>query len=271
MGAVVGSGSDKKREYEGKKYDFVFDVDIQEGAPPLKLPYNASENPFEAARKFLEKNELPMSYLDTVGNFIVQNSKGASLGAQEETGYMPWGSESRYKPGDELSSKKPKLIPQRGYLSITSTSLAAPEKRIKEVNQDLITQGDKEKSLNPDELASLSKLCRYLEAAATSSRSSSTPSPIELEGLDLAMKLVTVWPMALRIPGLDLLRTLAATSTVVATCPGLIEILQSSGSFDKAHPNHVMLITRGFVNLFLTEPGRKFVATNFETVSTIFL
>jgi phospholipase A-2-activating protein len=28
--------------FEGREYDFVFDVDIQEGAPPLKLPYNAN-------------------------------------------------------------------------------------------------------------------------------------------------------------------------------------------------------------------------------------
>ena len=37
---AVGSG--RKQLYEGKEYDYVFDVDVQEGAPPLKLPYNAS-------------------------------------------------------------------------------------------------------------------------------------------------------------------------------------------------------------------------------------
>lgn len=35
---AVGSG--RKQLYEGKEYDYVFDVDIQEGVPPLKLPYN---------------------------------------------------------------------------------------------------------------------------------------------------------------------------------------------------------------------------------------
>ncbi len=43
IGTVVDAvGSGRKQLYEGKEYDYVFDVDIQDGAPPLKLPYNAS-------------------------------------------------------------------------------------------------------------------------------------------------------------------------------------------------------------------------------------
>lgn len=43
MGEVVDAvGSSRKQLYEGKEYDYVFDVDIQDGVPPLKLPYNAS-------------------------------------------------------------------------------------------------------------------------------------------------------------------------------------------------------------------------------------
>ena len=43
IGTVVDAvGSGRKQLYEGKEYDYVFDVDIQDGAPALKLPYNAS-------------------------------------------------------------------------------------------------------------------------------------------------------------------------------------------------------------------------------------
>lgn len=35
---AVGSG--RKQVYEGVEYDHVFDVDIAENMPPLKLPYN---------------------------------------------------------------------------------------------------------------------------------------------------------------------------------------------------------------------------------------
>ena len=43
IGDVVDAvGSGRKQLYQGKEYDYVFDVDVEEGAPPLKLPYNAS-------------------------------------------------------------------------------------------------------------------------------------------------------------------------------------------------------------------------------------
>ncbi len=45
IGEVVDAvGSGRKQLYEGKEYDHVFDVDIQDGVPPLKLPYNANGN-----------------------------------------------------------------------------------------------------------------------------------------------------------------------------------------------------------------------------------
>lgn len=41
IGQVVDAvGSGRKQLYEGKEYDHVFDVNVSEGMPPLKLPYN---------------------------------------------------------------------------------------------------------------------------------------------------------------------------------------------------------------------------------------
>ena len=53
----------------------MFDVDIEEGSPPLKLPYNADEDPWFAAQKFIHDNNLSQLYLDQVANFIMNNSK----------------------------------------------------------------------------------------------------------------------------------------------------------------------------------------------------
>lgn len=39
---VDAIGSGRKQLYEGKEYDYVFDVDVSEGMPPLKLPFNIS-------------------------------------------------------------------------------------------------------------------------------------------------------------------------------------------------------------------------------------
>lgn len=114
---AVGS-TGKKVEYQGKSYDYVFDVDIEDGKPPLKLPYNLSENPYERATKFLNDNELPLTYLDSVANFITENTKGATLGEQEQGGPDPLGTESRYRPGD--ADRAPALLPQKEYLSISA-------------------------------------------------------------------------------------------------------------------------------------------------------
>lgn len=58
-----------------QEYDFVFTVDIDDGKPPLKLPYNKSEDPWFVAQAFIHKHDLPQSYLEEVANFIIKNSK----------------------------------------------------------------------------------------------------------------------------------------------------------------------------------------------------
>ena len=57
----------------------MFSVDIEEGKPPLKLPYNLSEDPWFAAQNFLGKNDISQLFLDQVANFIIDNTKGATL------------------------------------------------------------------------------------------------------------------------------------------------------------------------------------------------
>ena len=79
LGEVTGVGGDTteagggRKTLDGVAYDYVFDVDIQEGAPTLKLPFNAGDNPYDAAERFLESNGLDPGYREQVVNFIVQN------------------------------------------------------------------------------------------------------------------------------------------------------------------------------------------------------
>ena len=57
-----------------QEYDFVFTIDVQEGAPPLKLPFNTNQDPYHVAQEFLQKHELTPQYLDQVADFIIKNS-----------------------------------------------------------------------------------------------------------------------------------------------------------------------------------------------------
>ncbi len=109
IGDVVDAvGSGRKQLYEGREYDYVFDVDIQDGVPPLKLPYNASgeqiittstlrastysvtENPYNAAQRFLQNNDLPLSYLDQVVQFIEKNSASVNIGGDNNQFVDPY-------------------------------------------------------------------------------------------------------------------------------------------------------------------------------------
>lgn len=68
VGEVLGAVNKtiKDQEFEGKTYDYVFSVDVEDGKPPLKLPFNRNDDPYTAAHTFLTKNNLPSSYLDQV-------------------------------------------------------------------------------------------------------------------------------------------------------------------------------------------------------------
>jgi len=190
VGTVVdGQGSSgKKREYIGKEFDYVFDVDIKDGAPALKLPFNLSQNPYEVAQKWIADNELPISYIDQVANFIITNTQGATLGQEASqpggvAGSDPWGQESRYRPGDsgtvpEAPATRPKVLPQKEYLTIATANFSIISKKITELNQQLITDGRKDISFSPGDLQIFPQLISQLESLLSStSSSSSKPSP----------------------------------------------------------------------------------------------
>ena len=111
LGEVTGvqnDASDTKKHVNGVAYDFVFDVDIAEGAPTLKLPFNVGENPYDAAERFLETNGLDPGYREQVVNFITQNvgedafkNAGSDVSADPFTGagaYVP-SAPGAYVPG----------------------------------------------------------------------------------------------------------------------------------------------------------------------------
>ncbi|XP_030555223.1 phospholipase A-2-activating protein [Drosophila novamexicana] len=106
-GATGGTQANSgKKLHEGKEYDYVFNVDISDTEPPIKLPYNRGEDPWQAAQQFIHRNNLPQAYLDQVANFIVKNSENApAVVTQTTTGYQdPFTGGSRYVPGSSNSS-----------------------------------------------------------------------------------------------------------------------------------------------------------------------
>ncbi|KAH7311816.1 WD40-repeat-containing domain protein [Rhexocercosporidium sp. MPI-PUGE-AT-0058] len=273
---AVGS-SNKKTEYKGKEYDFVFDVDMEDGKPPLKLPYNVSQNPYDAATKFIQDNEAPITYLEQVANFIIQNTQGATIGqSQAQTGGSdPWGSENRYRP-DQPSAPTvpvvpPKSLPQKEYLSILVARVPLIQKKIGELSQALVASGQKDLGLTSAEVSILNTLSKHLDTSGATAKSQSVEG-----GLELIIKMVTTWPYKDRMPGLDLLRLLiVAPDTAKFDHPGgnIVDLLLVGAvETDAPAENHVMMAIRAFANLFSSAEGRALAIKEFEkiqdTVST---
>ncbi|XP_038048576.1 phospholipase A-2-activating protein-like [Patiria miniata] len=117
IGDVVGTEGDdtqpssSKVMYEGTEYDYVFNVDLEEGKPALKLPYNISEDPWLTAQRFIHSNDLSQQFLEEIANFIIKNTKGVTLGgAAPPSGGDPFTGGSRYIPGSE----PPPGVPRAG-------------------------------------------------------------------------------------------------------------------------------------------------------------
>ncbi|KAI0599595.1 ubiquitin homeostasis protein lub1 [Biscogniauxia sp. FL1348] len=267
---AVGS-SGRKVEYNGQSYDYVFDVAIEEGQPSLKLPYNLSENPYTRAQKFIDDNELSGNFLDQVAQFIISNTQGATIGQSsgEAGGPDPYGTESRYRPGEEANSSRTRALPQQEYLDITAAKYEPIFKKILSVNSALVASGRKDYSLNPTAQDAIGMLRQTLEAK----------KPVTDETvLSLVVMMCTQWDYADRLAPLDLLRCMAPSPASAkfhsSDFGSLVQIVISAaldGVPEGSQPNEncVMMAFRSLANLFQSAEGRKLVAQPSEAVRVV--
>ncbi|KAI8968864.1 phospholipase A-2-activating protein [Mycotypha africana] len=241
IGEVVGSSKSSKQTYEGQEYDYVFDIDV--GAGPngnLKLPYNVTQNPYDAAQKFLLKHDLPPSYVDQVTDFIIKNTEGVKLGS----GYAdPFTGANRYTPqaASPASSAGSYMDPFTGAGSYrpntTTTSASAsysdpftgagsyrpagngtpstpptqpkllPIKTylaLKQANPDAVL--NKIRSVNTEIENSLSDDELTALTSIVSHLKTSSSQVKDVAGLQVIVKMVSQWPVLQRFPALDLVR-----------------------------------------------------------------
>lgn len=108
----------------------------------------------------------------------------------------------------------------------------------------LIENGKKDISLNPEELSTLADVRKQFETK------SKTPVP---GGLQLAVKLATVWPYKDRMAGLDLLRLLVDSKTAATYSDprggNVVDLLIQGATEAEPHgENHLAMAVRGFVS-----------------------
>lgn len=187
-GIVTDSASSSQKTlFEGKAYDYVFDVDIADGVPPLKLPYNVTDNAYVAASRFLERNHLPASFLDQVVRFLEKNTGAVDVSTTESVD--PYTGNSRYVPAQPASLA---TLPQTKYLSFTNIQLASAHAKMLELSRDVPGA-----TLSDNDRAAVEALVAALEQGTG------------VMPMDVLGKLLRTWPVAARFPLLDLLRAAA--------------------------------------------------------------
>ncbi|XP_062021798.1 uncharacterized protein LOC133738300 [Rosa rugosa] len=208
IGEVVDGPDDgmKRPVLDGSEYDYVFDVDIGDGEPIRKLPYNRSDNPYDTADKWLLKENLPLSYREQVVAFILQNT-GQKDFTLDPTFRDPYTGASAYVPGQSSSksgSAKPtfKHIPKKGMLVFDVAQFDGILKKITEFNSNLLSDQEKSNlSLNEVEVSRLGAIVKVLKDTSHYHSSKFAEGDIAL-----LMRLLKSWPVAMLFPVIDTLR-----------------------------------------------------------------
>ncbi|KAI9007771.1 WD40-repeat-containing domain protein [Hyaloraphidium curvatum] len=295
VGEVVDAiGQDRKQIYEGREYDYVFDVQLSETGPPLKLPFNVSENPWAAAQDFIWRHELPQSFLDQIANFISSNVEGVQMTANAPPRGDPFTGGGRYVPGSTsapAAARAPAatshpflspnaystsaaaasgaatpaaaataLIPMRDYTFFKTANTQAVLTKILQLNADLEKDMDTASdSLSAAESHEIDSVATKLKGVATAKP---FPSAFTDNEVAATLKVALQWPDSARFPGLDLLRLMVLmTPRLREQTP--LDVLQSvlpkGDSLTKDQETNLMLALRFFCNLFASSEGQNAV------------
>ncbi|KAF0360437.1 phospholipase A-2-activating protein [Gigaspora margarita] len=238
IGEVVDAVDQKRKQlYKGREYDYVFDVDIGEGTPALKLPYNTNDDPYRAAREFISANGLPEVYMEQIVDFILKNAPDANLSSGSSQFADPFTGASRYTPGgvsnssqtpsvssntfaagldpwtrpgpspitepSSVASGLAKIIPQKTYLKFHQANIQAILKKINQINVDLQQiESTNNTVLTSQEITTLENLAKFLQNPQANSGSNNDRQ----QEFIVIRKIITQWPFENRFPGIDLLR-----------------------------------------------------------------
>ncbi|GAB2250396.1 hypothetical protein Droror1_Dr00016646 [Drosera rotundifolia] len=259
IGEVVDGPNDglKHPMLDGVEYDYVFDVDIGDGEPIRKLPYNRSDNPYSAADKWLLDQNLPLSYRQQIVDFILENT-GQKRFNFDSSFRDPFTGASAYVPGEtsnrnDMPSKPAfKHIPKRGMLVFDVAQFDGILKKISEFNNALHSDPEqKQLSLSDLEVARLSAVVKILKD--TSHYHSSSFADVDV---DLLLKLVNVWSLSMIFPVIDMLRMMVlhpdGADKLVKHVDGngTLVVMIKKVTASPAIPANILTSLRLLVNLF---------------------
>lgn len=195
VGEVMAQGDTQKSHYHGDaffpkgEYDYVFDVDVGEGAPKAKLPYNEGDNHLVVAEKFLTREGLNIGFKEQITEFIRKNTKGSN---------KPAGGTS----AQTQQTKTKSCFPMRQSVFFQDMNMDGLWKKIEEfqtkIQADPATQSV---ALNETEFKYLQTIINKLKDPALFAYIK------EFTGFEIeSSKKATKWPAEYSVPIMDLWR-----------------------------------------------------------------
>eukprot|EP01060_Flectonema_neradi_P026470 TRINITY_DN3544_c0_g1_i1.p1 TRINITY_DN3544_c0_g1~~TRINITY_DN3544_c0_g1_i1.p1 ORF type:complete len:813 (+),score=149.72 TRINITY_DN3544_c0_g1_i1:46-2484(+) len=153
IGDVVdGEGSpadlgSAKQIYKGKEWDYLFDVDLNDGKGAFKLPYNKGENPYAAAQRFIYDNMeagITQDHLNQIADFITTNTGGAPM--DDGAAFSDYAKEAAAQGGAGMSNREAlkKLEEDNASVAFSEYAKEAAEqgKKTMSVDEAMKNMGD---------------------------------------------------------------------------------------------------------------------------------
>ena len=171
VGDVVSGNSskdkNKKIEFEGKLYDFVFDVALEDNAPSLKLPFNVNENVYNAAEKFILRNNLNLDHREQIAKFILDNTAGHKLATE-----APVNNNSDTGASNSFTTSAATILPiNNSYLNFTQFKkdalikglLKFNEQEASSLDENIVAQFDNALSSPSSNVSFLYTVCEFIK------------------------------------------------------------------------------------------------------------
>lgn len=228
-----------KQTYNGKRYDYVFSVDIEDGKEPLKLPFNRNQDPKAVAQKFIIEHSLNPDFLEKIVSFLLENAGLAS---------------SRNKPSTSSSSKSDEVIyesrnfyPPDNYVFFEQHDLKLIFKKLEEYMLEMGRQ--------PEEIIKVQEALKSLVEGKLDSVAN---------GLLILFEAVETWPEGYVFPVLDIARIICRKKVIhevlfdEENAPKFLAALDRFFS-PKALANNKMFLFRILSNMFTGSQGEKLI------------
>lgn len=266
--AAIGAAPAGKQRIGNKEYDYVFDVQLNEGAAPLKLGYNAGDNPYMAAQEFIHQNELQQDFLDEIAKFIISNTSKVELGAPRGPEIDPF-SEDRYRPQGSVVPTKPiqhsAYFPQKYPLFLDQGNFAPIIAKVLQINQALAES-------NPSVAVSGADR-QSLEQAMSTLKDTSRYHSSSFGENEIAVfkRIIASWSPENRFPVLDLLRLgVIHPEFGPRFSDSVLSIASSNLTTGIPAPCQIMA-TRFIANSFKFEPLKAALISSLEPVFDLLL